>query len=140
MVTNINFAKQKTQTNYERFIQIAEKNDWNVHASIYERNVCLECEKYSPANQDFIMTLHLSLDGDEKFCDLVQNYIEVFDPHYEADIWSVGTGEYDDEGNEIREGANGAPTDYADIVADMECCLQFMQDLEKELRSVETDN
>lgn len=108
--------------------KIAEDNDYSVHIGRTD----FEFGKYTSFGQDF--SAIATVDDSDSFEDLrlslddsLSNYIEWFDPEEQADLWSEVV-DYDEYGREIREGKNGAPTNYEDIVADMEEAIHDLED------------
>lgn len=75
------------------FLKIAEELDWsyNVDDTPNERGeVCVELEKYSPQEQDFIVSIWFETDNECDFADKLEEYWRGFDPSEEAINW-VGT-------------------------------------------------
>lgn len=116
---------------FMKFIQVAENDDWTISVTLYENkgDIDIDCQKYSPAGQDFSMCLQTKDNEDVVFSTLISDYIDNYDVEEEAEIWSEESGEYDDDDMPIRIGKNGAPQDWDDLVADMEACKSMMQDL-----------
>ena len=97
------------------FLKLAEDLGWsyNVDDTPNERGeVCVELEKYSPQNQDFIATIWFENGNKSDFMDKLYQYYSDFDPDEEASKW-IG---------EDGHGANGAPYKLSDILQDMEDC------------------
>ena len=104
------------------FLKIAEELDWsyNVDDTPNERGeVCVELEKYSPQDQDFIATIWFENGNKSDFMDKLYQYYSDFDPDEEASKW-IG---------EDGHGANGAPYKLSDILQDMEDCKDMLLDL-----------
>ena len=122
---------------FERFIKLAEENDWSIYVNLYEEEgarcgeLDIECQKYSPAEQDFLMYLQPTNNADVSFADLIHEWLGSYNPAEEAILWSEETGEYDENGYPIRVGVRGAPHDYADLFADMKECKKMVEELEK---------
>ena len=90
------------------FLKLAEDLGWNYNVSDTPNEsgeVCVELEKYSPQDQDFI--------------DKLRNCWEYYDPDEEAVAW-VG-----DDGH----GKNGAPYSLRDVLYDMEDCKSMLREL-----------
>ena len=105
-------------------IAIAEENDWTVWPCKFGGNITgYEFEKYSDYGQDFTFCVEASNpDAPESVQVLVGKtweYIEDFDPIEEAMKWIGPDG----------HGANGAPDDPTDIIADMQDCKNMMIEL-----------
>ena len=84
------------------FLKLADDLGWsyNVSDTPNERGeVCVELEKYSPQDQDFIFYIWFETDNECDFADKLEKYWRDFDPSEEAINW-VGT-----DGN----GTNAAP-------------------------------
>lgn len=65
------------------FLKIAEELDWsyNVDDTPNERGeVCVELEKYSPQDQDFIATIWFENGNKSDFMDKLYQYYSDFDP------------------------------------------------------------
>ena len=116
-------------------------NEWEYGLDISnnrEGEWALEFAKYTSAGQDFSAIILIDKDtnadyvNDEVLKEL-GDYTEYFDAHEQADLWSEVV-DYDEDGNEIREGRNGAPADYNDIVADMEEARNDLYDFYLDLR------
>lgn len=104
------------------FFKLAEDLGWsyNVDDTPNERGeVCVELEKYSPQNQDFIATIWFENGNKSDFMDKLYQYYSDFDPDEEASKW-IG---------EDGHGANGAPYKLSDILQDMEDCKDMLLDL-----------
>ncbi len=123
--------------NFLKFIKLAEDNDWSIYVSLYEEEgtrcgeLDIECQKYSPAEQDFAMYLQPINNKKVSFADLIHGFVESYNPVEEALIWSKESGEYDEKGYPIRVGINGAPYDYHDLYSDMLACKNMAEELEK---------
>lgn len=102
------------------FLKLSEDLDWsyNVSDTHNERGeVCVELEKYSPQDQDFIATIWFENENEQDFIDKLRNYWEDYDPDEEAVAW-VG-----DDGH----GKNGAPYSLRDVLNDMEDCKSMLR-------------
>lgn len=69
------------------FLKLAEDLDWsyNVSDTPNERGeVCVELEKYSPQDQDFIATIWFENENEQDFIDKLRNYWEDYDPDEES--------------------------------------------------------
>lgn len=74
--------------------------------------------KYSPAGQDFGISVDTAGDGDQFLRNLEEVY-EGFDVSQEAYLWLDETG----------HGKNGAPDDMKDVYVDMESCESALKEL-----------
>ena len=135
--TRIVFTNPRNQERFERFKAICDDEGWSFDCSADKNRFWVELGNYSSAGQDFSCAIEDKLNnpGDIYFGKLLDAYCDAYDPEEEADLWSEPTGEFDDEGREIRTGKNGAPHDYEDIVADMRECGDNVQKLAKRLNS-----
>lgn len=64
------------------FLKLSEDLDWsyNVSDTPNERGeVCVELEKYSPQDQDFIATIWFENENEQDFIDKLRNYWEDYD-------------------------------------------------------------
>lgn len=104
------------------FLKLAEDLGWSYDVSDTpnERGeVCVELEKYSPQDQDFIATIWFENENEQDFIDKLRNCWEDYDPDEEAVAW-VG-----DDGH----GKNGAPYSLRDVLNDMEDCKSMLREL-----------
>ena len=104
------------------FLKLAEDLDWsyNVDDTPNERGrVCVELEKYSPQDQDFIVSIWFETDNECDFADKLEEYWRGFDPSEEAINWVGPDG----------HGINGAPYDLQDIINDMVDCKEMLREL-----------
>jgi hypothetical protein len=101
----------------EKIIEMAEKLNWSVQTDGNE----FTFGKYSPAGQDFNMTV--IADNPEEIVDKIQERCDSFDCSEESSYWLDNTG----------HGVKGAPYDMKDVYEDMEECLKMMQELHSEL-------
>lgn len=104
------------------FLKFAEDLDWsyNVDDTPNERGeVCVELEKYSPQDQDFIVSIWFETDNECDFADKLEEYWRDFDPSEEAIKW-IGPDWH---------GINGAPYDLQDIINDMVDCKEMLREL-----------
>ena len=104
------------------FLKLAEDLGWsyNVDDTPNERGeVCVELEKYSPQDQDFIVSIWFETDNECDFADKLEEYWRGFDPSEEAINWIGPDG----------HGINGAPYDLQDIINDMVDCKEMLREL-----------
>ena len=104
------------------FLKLAEELDWsyNVDDTPNERGeVCVELEKYSPQDQDSIVSIWFEKDNECDFADKLEEYWRGFDPSEEAINWVGPDG----------HGTNGAPYDLQDIINDMVDCKEMLREL-----------
>ena len=104
------------------FLKLADDLGWsyNVSDTPNERGeVCVELEKYSPQDQDFIATIWFENENEQDFIDKLRNYWENYDPDEEAVSWVGNDG----------HGKNGAPYSIRDIINDMEDCKSMLREL-----------
>ena len=95
------------------FLKLADDLGWsyNVSDTPNERGeVCVELEKYSPQDQDFMAAIWFENENERDFIDKLRNYWENYDPDEEA-------------------GKNGAPYSLRDILNDMEDCKSMLREL-----------
>lgn len=86
--------------------------------SVYEDGQGIEMGRYSPAGQDFSFYISTEESFGDFCCDMI-NYIDEYDPSYEASLWIGPDG----------HGKNGAPYDMKDLYEDMEACEANMREL-----------
>ena len=112
---------------FEKIYEIAEREGWKVDYSYTdekETEIMFSFEKYSPAGQDFYISVSVPNEDDEDIfydnvADAIYKYWEGFDVSYETYIWLDETG----------HGRNGAPYDMMDVYKDMEACADMTHDL-----------
>lgn len=100
--------------------EIAEEDGWGVHNYCEDcSEIELEFSKYSTAGQDFSFCISTKSGAIQGFIDEVEDYIDGYDPDYEATLWT----------DEWGHGKNGAPYRLSDIITDMEECKNNMKAL-----------
>ena len=111
---------------FEKIYEIAERNGWQADCYYVnnETELCVSFEKYSPAGQDFYVSVSVPNEDDEdtfydNVADAIYKYWEDFDVCYETYIWLDETG----------HGRNGAPYDMKDLYEDMQACEDMIHDL-----------
>ena len=109
------------KTDIKKIIEVAEMLDWKVT----EDNGEFELEKYSPAGQDFIISI--SADTLEEFTKELSDRYDNFDCSEEAYKWLDESG----------HGKNGAPYDMKDVYEDMEECEQMLNELVEHIQCIE---
>lgn len=99
----------------------AELLDWSVH--IYDD--CIEFEKYSPAGEDFILTIT----GNDEACvvEQVRECAYDFDPDEHAEMWV-----------EIR-GKRGVPNSIRTLIDDADAIKEMVFELADALREAEEE-
>lgn len=103
----------------KELIEKIENLDWTV--TIENENL-VSIGKYSPAGQDFSITVSIGNEVSEFIENIYQRYSD-FDSSYETYLW------LDNQGH----GTNGAPYDMKDLYEDMEICKENIHELYKEL-------
>lgn len=104
----------------EKITEIGEKKGWKVDFSENDKtHVDVYFYRYSPAGQDFYMSIEIVDNDPEVFLQNLSDYYENFDPDGEALNWC------DKEGH----GINGAPKRLKDIIIDFE-------EIEKEIKEL----
>lgn len=103
------------------FLEYAEEMDWRYSASEYPDNgeTCVELQRSSPQDQDFIVTIWFETGNECDFADKLEEYWRDFDPSEEAVNWVGPDG----------HGMNGAPYDLQDIINDMVDCKEMLREL-----------
>lgn len=99
---------------YDWLVTQIQEQGW----SVYENSNGLEMGKYSPQGQDFTFYIQTKGSFGDFCCDMI-NYIDDYDPSYEASLWLGDDG----------HGKNGAPYDMKDLYEDMEACENNMREL-----------
>lgn len=104
------------------FLKLAENLDWsyNICGEPNESGeVCVELERESPQDQDFIVTIWFEAGNEQDFADKLEEYWRDFDPSEEAVKWVGSDG----------HGVNGAPYDLQGIINDMVDCKEMLREL-----------
>lgn len=103
------------------FLKYAEEMDWSYSESESPNGgqTCVELERSSPQDQDFIVTIWFETDNECDFADKLEEYWRDFDPSEEAVNWIGPDG----------HGTNGAPHDLQDIINDMVDCKEMLREL-----------
>lgn len=93
----------------EIYREICENLDWSV-TDTGDGNI--ELEKYSPAGEDFIITV-----GEEGFVDNVKAYAASFDQDEHIELWIEGRGK------------NGVPSSVRELVEDAQAIDNMLREL-----------
>lgn len=104
----------------ERYREVCENLDWSV-TDTGDGNI--ELENYSPAGEDFIITV-----GAEKFVDNVKAYAASFDPVEHVEIWIAAR----------RSGTKGVPS-ACELVEDAKAIDKMLQELAQALFAAELE-
>lgn len=94
----------------ERYREICESLDWSVTA---DGDGNIELEKYSPAGEDFIITV-----GEENFVDNVKAYAASFDQEEHIEMWISAR----------RSGTRGVPS-AKELVEDAQAIDDMLREL-----------
>lgn len=97
--------------NKDKIIKIAESDSWKVSEETFANGKGFLFSKYSPAGQDFNISVEPS-DTIDELLEHIKDYHDNFDVDYETYIWLDRDG----------HGKNGAPYHIKDLVEDMEAC------------------
>lgn len=118
--------ENKMNVDFEEIIKIAEDLDFGV-SDDGDNRYCFG--KYSSAGQDFSFSLDIKEDM-KSFASEVWEYYESYDVSEEASYWIDSSG----------HGANGAPYEAIEVIADMEECKGFIKEFYKALMGIKTLN
>ena len=105
-----------------QLLKTADGLGWHTSPCNFANETGYELSKYSPAGQDFIVSIESTSDGTESPETLIKNleeYINGYDPSAEALLWTGPDG----------HGHNGAPHELEDIISDMKACREMMREL-----------
>lgn len=102
----------------EKLIKIAESDSWTVTELTFTNGKGLSFSKYSPAGQDFDISIESS-SSFEELLEHIKEYYDNFDVDEEAYIWLDSDG----------HGKNGAPYRMRDVLEDMEECRRMILEL-----------
>lgn len=95
----------------EKITEIGEKKGWEVDFSENDKtHVDVYFQRYSPAGQDFYMSIEIVDNDPEVFLQNLSDYYKSFNPDSEALLWC------DEDGH----GKKGAPKRLKDIIIDFE--------------------
>lgn len=108
----------------EKITEIGEKKGWKVDFSenTPPTHVDVYFQRYSPAGNDFSMSIEIVDNDPEVFLQNLADYYESFNPDGEALLWC------DEDGH----GKNGAPRRLKDIIIDFEAIEKEIEELEIE--------
>lgn len=104
----------------ERYREVCERLDWIVHE--YSEDEMVELEKYSPAGEDFIVSVELN-----GFIRNVKEYAAYFDIDEHVELW-IGS-----------RGKKGVPARVRELVEDAEAIDEMLQELAAALAEVEVE-
>lgn len=113
----------------QRMLDKAEELDWSY--TVYEEpgqnnRMYAEMEKYSPAGEDFIMTIDFKEeDQAESFLKDLYDYAENFDIDEHVEMWMPSRGK------------GGCPCTARELVEDAEAIAEMIKELYKELDNVQ---
>ena len=114
----------------EKLIEYIKRYNWWVQEEeVNEDYTILMIGKYSPAGQDFSITVEAEENSVYSFLDNLYDRYSDFDVSYEAYIWLDSSG----------HGKNGAPYDMKDLYEDMEWCEKEILELWRSLNEVYRD-
>jgi len=108
----------------DAIIKTAESLDWTVT----QDNGEFEFQKYSPAGQDFNMSI--SAESLSELNNGLYERYNNFDCSEEAHIWLDESG----------HGKNGAPYDMKDLYEDMEACEEMIRELAEKIQEIEYED
>jgi len=104
----------------KKMIKVAEKLNWSVSVEGNE----FEFQKYSPAGQDFNMSI--TAEDLDEVIEKINERCDDFDISEETYLWLDNSG----------HGIKGAPHNMKDLYEDMEACLKMMEELYEELEQI----
>lgn len=113
----------------QRMLDKAEELDWSY--TVYEEpgqnnRMYVEMEKYSPAGEDFIMTIEFKEeDQSESFLKDLSDYAENFDIDEHVEMWMPSRGK------------GGCPSTARELVEDAEAIAEMIKELYEELDNVQ---
>lgn len=104
----------------QKYMDVLERLDWSVHE---DGDGNIELEKYSPAGEDFIITV-----GAENFVDNVKEYAASFDQDEHIEMWISAR----------RNGVRGVPS-ARELVKDAEAIDAMLKELAEALFAAELE-
>lgn len=104
----------------EKYREICERLDWSITE---DSDGSIELEKYSPAGEDFIITV-----GAENFVDNVKEYAASFDQDEHIEMWISAR----------RNGTHGVPS-ARELVKDAEAIDAMLKELAEALFTAELE-
>ena len=112
----------------DKIISIADKNGRSTYIEDEtEDYVIFDFGKYSPAGQDFHISVELEGKNPESLLMSILATYSDFDVSYESYLWLDSDG----------HGKNGAPYDMKDVYEDMEACQEMILELYNVFRNVD---
>lgn len=118
----------KVSKELQRMLDKAEELDWSytVYEELWQNTrTYVEMEKYSPAGEDFIMTIDFKEeDQAESFLKDLSDYAENFDIDEHVDMWMPSRGK------------GGCPSTARELVEDAEAIAEMIKELYEELDNV----
>lgn len=103
----------------EKLLDKAEETDWTYHIyKEYDGRTYVELEKYSPAGEDFVMTIDFIEESPiQSFLDELVDYYSDFDVDEHVEMYANCRGE------------NGVPETFRELVEDAEAIEEMIEDL-----------
>lgn len=98
------------------FVEAAEQIDWSVHIE----DDCIEFEKYSPAGEDFFLTI--TGNDEDEVVEKVREYAYDFDPDEHAEMWVESRGK------------RGVPDSIRTLIDDADAIKEMLFELADVLR------
>lgn len=112
----------------DKIISIADKNGWSTYIEDEtEDYVIFDFGRYSPAGQDFHISVELEGENPESLLMSILDTYSDFDVSYESYLWLDSGG----------HGKNGAPYDMKDVYEDMEACQEMILELYNAFKNVD---
>lgn len=114
----------KLTQDMKKLIDVLEEMDWNVDVEeANENQTVLRIGKYSPAGQDFGVSVTAANNDVQEFINDLYVTYRNYDASLEAYLWLDDTG----------HGRNGAPYEMIDVYNDMKWCEQELGSLWEKL-------
>lgn len=102
-------------------VEAAEQIDWSVHIE----DDCIEFEKYSPAGEDFFLTI--TGNDEDEVVEKVREYAYDYDPDEHAEMWVESRGK------------RGVPDSIRTLIDDADAIKEMLFELAEELRKAEEE-
>lgn len=106
--------------------EVIEAEGWVFRPSVQDGKHIAEIARFSPAGEDFCITIWYGNGSPEDFIEGLDEFIEGFDVDEETYLWLDSSG----------HGKNGAPYHIKDIIEDKEWSLNKMKALSKKLKEI----
>lgn len=106
-----------------KITDLLEKNRWHVYHEQHEKKHFAECETWSPAGEDLVVTIWYDGTGRD-FIKNFREYADDFDPDEHAEIWANSRGR------------NGVPNSIRELIDDADAIKEMLDDMATQLEAL----